>query len=237
MPTKQGKRILTVTVRKMFDECPDTSYMGEYKSNPDGEYSIDRATDEFQKDIDAGMEWLDRIESQLEDMRTVCEDHITETAPDCEECESETYYTRAIDAIRELKDGEPFDVSWDAREYRYFVPSDNYKGLPEEDIRKYTMQDYKRMESLNNGNWCYLGIRADAEIGIGDLKNFPKKFDCTVQKITSGGLWGIESDSEESYFQEVEGEQLEELKGQLLTLGFSRRAISKAFQTIEHKDN
>lgn len=26
-----------------------------------------------------------------------------------------------------------------------------------------------------------------------------------IQRLTSGGLWGIESDSEESYFVEVEG--------------------------------
>lgn len=234
---KQDKRILTVTLRKMYDECPDTSHLGEYASKPDGEFSIDRATDEFQGDIDAGMEWLDRIENQLEDMRTVCEDHIHATAPDCEACDSETYYTRAIDTIRELKDGEPFDVSWDAREYRYFVPSDNYKGLPSEEIKKYTMQDYKRMESLNRGDWCYIGIRADAEIGIGDLKNYPARFDCTVQKITSGGLWGIESDSGQDYFEEVEGEQLAELKSQLLTLGFSKRAISAAFRNVQHKES
>ena len=39
---KQTKRILSVTVKRMFDESPDTSYLGEYASNPKGDYSIDR---------------------------------------------------------------------------------------------------------------------------------------------------------------------------------------------------
>ncbi len=111
-------------------------------------------------------------------------------------------------------------------EYRYFNPSNNYEDDTPEDIRKYVRQDYDRMESLNRGDWCFIGVSADAEIVLGD----------TCQTITSGGLWGIESDSGSDYFAETEQEQLAELREQLHAIGFSKRAISAAFKTVEHSE-
>jgi hypothetical protein len=56
------------------------------------------------------------------------------------------------------------------REARYFNPYvERYKGESLEDVRKYCRQNYDRMEPLNAGNWCFIGIRADAEVVIGDL--------------------------------------------------------------------
>ena len=40
-----------------------------------------------------------------------------------------------------------------------------------------------------------------------------------VQTIKSGGLWGIESDSEEEYRREIEAEQVGELRAILESLG------------------
>lgn len=58
----------------------------------------------------------------------------------------------------------------------------------------------------------------------------------TVQRIRSPGLWGIESDSDKSYFQEVATEQLAELRGILAEMGFTAKQLDAAFkspQTIE----
>src|SRR5260370_7225031 len=41
--TKNGKRILSVTVRRMIDESPDTSWLGKYSNRPETEYAIARA--------------------------------------------------------------------------------------------------------------------------------------------------------------------------------------------------
>ena len=57
-----------------------------------------------------------------------------------------------------------------------------------------------------------------------------------VQDITSGGLWGIESDSESSYFDEVAKEEWSELKEELCTLGFSKRALAAAWKERKEKD-
>ena len=78
------------------------------------------------------------------------------------------------------------------------------------------------MESLQRGDWAYLGIRADAEIIV----------DGVSQDISSGGLWGVESDSDRVYLAEIDGEQLSELRDQLRALGFGTRAISAAFKNV-----
>lgn len=112
-------------------------------------------------------------------------------------------------------------------EYRYFNGYvEKYKGETPEDIRKYVRQDYDRMESLNKGDWCFLGVSAESEIILGD----------TCQTITSGGLWGVESDSGSDHFAEIEQEQLAELREQLHAIGFSKRAISAACKNVERSE-
>ena len=49
-----------------------------------------------------------------------------------------------------------------------------------------------------------------------------------IQRIQSGGLWGIESDSDKAYLKEIESEQLAELANELAACGFSKRSVSKA---------
>ena len=114
------------------------------------------------------------------------------------------------------------------------------KALPgntAEDVRKYTRQDYERMERLNRGDWCYIGISAEAEIGIPQGKPHPVTGQSYLtQRLHSGGLWGIESDSDEKYIADEEKNQLAELKDVLLGFGFSRRAIASAFKNVERKD-
>jgi len=83
-----------------------------------------------------------------------------------------------------------------------------------------------------------IGIRADAEVSLPcNLTMSPKqrKETCSfiTQRLASGGLWGIESDSDESYIAEIEQEQLAELRGQLHAIGFSQRAISAAFKEVQ----
>ena len=126
-------------------------------------------------------------------------------------------------------------------EYRYFNPSFNYvtkdgharpENTPDE-VRKYVRQDYDRMESLNRGNWCFIGIRAEAEIAVSIDPHKRTNTTWTLHEITSGGLWGIESDSDKDYFAEVEKEELASLRDQLTALGFGKRAIATAFKNVE----
>lgn len=245
---RNGKRILSVTVKRMVDESPDTSWLGEYSPTCESQFTIDRKHSEDCIENDAPQkEKLERIAEAIESDRPVCEDHTQFVEETCAVCQEEKSYTNAMDAIRELAEcdcGEHGDML--AREFRYFNPSFNYitktdtpsDGLTIAEVRKYVRQDYERMESLNRGNWCFIGIRAEAEISLPTLANKGcvhgrEVFYHTSQNITSGGLWGIESDSDKPYLESVERDELADLREQLKTLGFSSRAISTAFKNVE----
>ena len=84
------------------------------------------------------------------------------------------------------------------------------------------------MEALSRGDWYFMGIVAEARITLPGSD--------VIQRITSGGLWGIESDCGD-YQREVEADQLAELRGELDTLGFGGRALDVAFNDIESVHN
>jgi hypothetical protein len=251
------KRILSVTIKRMIDDSPDTSWLGEYSNTPANEFAIDRAHAEdcasVQRFYSDGVwaAWNGEPSAMLERVRTFLEsfeasvDH--ESSPngcheDCPACEEGQPYYDAISTIWELENvaGECDCHGGDmARgEYRYFNPSFNYvdkagkptDGLTPEEVRKYTRKDYERMERLNRGDWCYIGISAEAEIG---LPRFGDSY--LIERLQSGGLWGLESDAGD-YLESVEQEQLADLKQVLKDLGFSSRAISQAFKNVERKD-
>lgn len=74
----------------------------------------------------------------------------------------------------------------------------------------YIEQDYKRIRDYYAGKWCMFGCTALAvvsyPIGQGNRR---------IQIFKSGGLWGIESDSELADIKDIEQEQLEDLKDHL----------------------
>jgi len=234
---KSMKRIHKVTIRRMVDEA-DNSWLGEYTSKPTSEYSIDRAHAEdcqsFRQSAKDAIEQLERVIAYLETVRQLGAppENIYWAAAD----ESQDVLMALQQELGECDCGERGDMQRD--EYRYFNPSFNYvdktgnatDGNTPEEIRKYVRQDYKRMESMNRGDWRYIGIRADAELNVpsGHLAFI-------AQDVTSGGLWGIESDSDDEYLANVEQEELSSLRGQLRELGFSQRAISAAFRNVERE--
>jgi hypothetical protein len=229
---KNMKRISRVTIKRMTDENPDTSYLGEYSDRAKTDYAIDRAHAEDCQSVEANhaetVEALEHVLQYLDTQRTAEGDN-----PDS------IYWEPLDDAIGLIADtqseaqecdcGERGDMG--RGEYRYFNGCvENYKGLPDAEIRKYVRQDYERMERLHAGDWGYIGIRAEAEILL------PSGDASIVQEITSGGLWGVESDSGKDHIAETEQEELSELREQLRALGFGTRAISTAFKAVERAD-
>ena len=85
------------------------------------------------------------------------------------------------------------------------------------DERQNAKQDKKRLEAYYNNEWHFVGVQAVAEIRINGL----------LQTISSGGLWGIESDSSDEYFDEIFEEEKEQLKDVLLQLGFTEKQIAQ----------
>lgn len=167
------KKILSVKVKRMMDDDPDTSFLGEYTDDLE-DWNIDRCSEKY-----------------------ICEMDDDERIPER------------------------------GREYRFFKPYAGGEKQGTEEYKEYGLQDFKRMESINRGDICFMGVRAEARVQLaGDL----------VQTITSGGLWGIESDSGPKYFKEVEDEQLSELRDELRAIGFTDAKIKKAFDDREEDD-
>jgi len=69
--------------------------------------------------------------------------------------------------------------------YPYWKPPiENYKGIPEAELIKYCIQDWKRVVGYNNGDWCYTGFMVELN---GHRES----------------AWGVESDGGEDYHTEV----------------------------------
>lgn len=79
-----------------------------------------------------------------------------------------------------------------------------------------------RRESYNRGDFEFLYVRAEAEVVVGDI----------VQTMTSGGLYGIESDSGKEYFMEIAAEEWSALRDVLKTVGVP---TSQLPQNIDRK--
>lgn len=68
-----------------------------------------------------------------------------------------------------------------------------------------------RIEAYKRGDWHMIGIRAVATIWVQRyLPNYR-----TQHTMESAGLWGIESDSEESYLQSVYKEECSQLQADI----------------------
>ncbi len=104
------------------------------------------------------------------------------------------------------------------REYHYFVAANSptETGNPES-----VEQDYQLCEDYNRGGWCFLFCQAHAVVSINGV----------MQTVTSGGLGGVESDSDSSYFDEIRQEQFDELRSILKEMGFKASQFTKAMKS------
>lgn len=127
--------------------------------------------------------------------------------------------------------------NWEPREMRYFIPCNhwphnpkNWDHVSEEDLKNviakhrtlkkadwtYALEDMRRLETFGD-RWVTIGIYAKAMIVIRNV----------YQTIQSGVLWGIESDSDESYIDSIEVEVLADLIAILAELGFTQEEIDQ----------
>lgn len=76
----------------------------------------------------------------------------------------------------------------------------------------YREQDQERLDSWRRGDWYFVGIQARAHVCI--VRNGVG----TTYELTSPGLWGIESDSDASYLQEVFADECDTLRADLAAM-------------------
>ena len=109
--------------------------------------------------------------------------------------------------------------SSDPQQYPYFN-ADNVENMKE------ARQNYDRIMQYEKGNIMDCGVMAEAEIMTQKEGNDYWKID----HITSGGLWGLSSDSGNQYFQDEAKNQLAELAETLAEFGFSQKEIKQAIK-------
>ena len=219
---KQTKRILSIELKRIVDTYPDTSSLGEYARTAKGDYSIDR---KHSLDCTVNNPHISDTYDKLGRVLAYLHERSSAVGNNSEDpyywgfADAQDIIGEAQEAVSACNCEESGD--WSHGELLYFNTSGNYSGEPLETIVQYTKQDYARMEALQREEWGFIGIQAQAKIVL----------DGTCQTIKSGGLGGIEWDSEESYLQSVERDELTSLRGILHTMGFSKRAIAAAVKS------
>ena len=174
----------SVKVKRILDESPDTSFIGEY-TNKWNKWAICRH----------------------------CGQYIADYIP------------------TDDNDYPVHNCPTSNREYNYFMPYAGGEKPGTDEYRKYGLQDFKRMERLNNGDWCFIGIVAECvvkyPIGSGNYR---------LEKFTSGGIWGIESDSDSTFIDEMTNEQLSDLERHLSTFGVNLENWAELVKDLELTD-
>lgn len=209
------KRILSIEFKRTADTNPDTSYLGKYSHDPDvalPEFSIDR-THELNCDLNNGGQQCTCAGGNIR-KGTYRYFNPASVEPFNPAASWFPPHSPTCNVVTGCRNGEICCCHGmtDAEKRTYWLKT----------MRENARKDYERMEAYNRGDWEYIGVRAYANVVV----------DGVNQSIASGGLWGIESDSEESYLRSVEQEQLRELRGILHELGFSTRAIAAAVKAI-----
>lgn len=211
---------LKIVVKHILDEYPDTSWLGKYTDKRPDSYFIDRRRGilyggpvnepEYPEDVDPDTPDDSPLWDEFNEAYRKA--HLAWAEWDEHyglEILSEDVYTR-YSGRNEYRYWEP--------EYNHFTDGEiSWEHVPEEvkaDIIKrygslekhdiyFTLQDFKRMETLGE-DWNYIGIVATVYLKGNEIAE-------------SYGLWGIESDSEEKYFEEIEWEQINDALSQIDT--------------------
>ena len=208
-------------MRLEVEEYPDASWIGEY-TDKDDDYIIDRKMGALVGPYLPDPEEPDAPDPQ--DFATREEYHVAVE----QYAIAMVRYDAAYDAWNDEGNREILadDLhTWGGRyctEYRYFKPSaggENEPGgtytdregvehtISVEEWTKWAVQDYERAEGLNRGDWCFVGVVVQVDA--------PACSRCGHVETLYASLWGIESDSEDAYFEEVRDDLISELQREL----------------------
>lgn len=110
-----------------------------------------------------------------------------------------------------LTDESP-DLSW---------LEQNYADVPDEAEReKYLEQDRERLAAYNRGDWYMTGVRVVAHVLVPIGGTSFRIFD-----MASAGVFGVESDADESYLADIERDEKASLIDDIKTMGVAFAAL------------
>lgn len=118
----------------------------------------------------------------------------------------------AFDIVIERREDEAPDLSYLEQDYS------DVEDLTERE--KYLQQDRERLEALHSGDWSMMYVLVT--VRINNTNNW-----LVPHEVGRASLSGIESDSEESYFVQVENELIDEA---LQDAELTYKALAAAFK-------
>jgi hypothetical protein len=202
----------TLTSLLIVVECDhdyDTDYIGEW-TDRDDEWNIHRETGQYVGDM---MRWNELLERATELFCLESDNPGWEMAADWLQ-----EHGGSIEDWSYLTDHHlPLAFQWGNRRdhtYAFFKPYAGGEKPGTEDYKAYGLQNWRRMEALNNGDWWHVGIMAEARVSTPGCVGW--------QTFKSNGLWGVESDAGH-YLKDLAKEELAALKGILKDFGVSIR--------------
>lgn len=216
-------KILDVSISLEVDENPDLSCLGKFVDD-ESEWVICVRHHDFVHNLDEKDKILETVLERFQ---------LTE---DPEEPSPRENFLVAADwlldhdclkaherILREYLIPAPWrDLLVDKTVWKYYQPPDSGEEVGSPAYQQYAMQDYKRLRGYNSGEWWCVGVVAKAEVSIG--RTGPGK---VIHNFGSHGLWGIESDSDLSFFREVAEEELAALKQDLIAFNVNMRNWEK----------
>ncbi len=188
------ERVIKIVVKWVADYDGDTSWLGKYSDKP-GAWTVDRKrgilygdAHWFVKNV-RGANKAQAMADRYEELGY----EVELTSP----TERADGYKRAwqvyVSGYKPLR--TDLSTRYDRNEYRYFHPPvENYEGIPEQEKAGYCVQDYERMTEYNMGSWSFMGCVATLTLN--------------GEEIGHSSVWGVESDSDKSYFAEVERDEI-----------------------------
>jgi hypothetical protein len=99
------------------------------------------------------------------------------------------------------------------------------------DSMEQAMENYQRALAFDRGDVVSLGVRAAAHV-----KTSANGKEWMLHTIKTGGLYGVDSDSEQDYFSEIATQELAELCDVLREFGFTQQDIDNALSTVRWEE-
>lgn len=158
-------------------------------------------------------------------------------------------YSNKVPACADRRRGDfVFRHKAGPRECKYFIPgygtvaeirvdlrARGYsRGVAEEMARAQIRKGFKRMEDYGN-SWAMIGIQAEAMV---KYRIRPNDKDWRLEHFKSGGVWGIESDSGNDHLEDIEREELADLREHLkrFSIRMNKKEWARLIANIEKKE-
>jgi len=190
------KGSLEFRIEWLYDEDPDTSWIGEYRTKGPEEGYIDRKRGvlygeavEEPEDPCYECEKLEKCELYL---------HHFDNPFACKpRCIYEMKYQEWNDNYGLEILADELGSTWERNSHRFFVPHAGGEEPGSEHFAEYAIQNYDRITGLERGRWYFMGCAVTLSVD--------------GMELGGTGVWGIESSCGDDYITQIEGEEISEL--------------------------